>query len=148
VPDRLHRAEPRRTAALSTSPADGWAAAWNAHDVDAVVAWYSADGTHRMASGATYTGHDEIRAMVERTLGAYPDLRFEIRGAFATDEHFAIEYTMRGHQESAIGDRPGTGGAIEIDGALVGTTDADGRVTACVDYLDHLSIRRQLGLAD
>ena len=113
-----------------------------------MVSWYAADGTHRMAAGATYTGHDEIRAMVDRTLGAYPDLRFDVRSAFAAEEHFAIEYTMCGHQESAIGDRPGTGRAIEIDGALVGTTDADGRVTTCVDYLDHLSIRRQLGLAD
>jgi steroid delta-isomerase-like uncharacterized protein len=128
--------------------ANVWQEAWNSHDADAVVAWYASDGAHRMASGAMYTGHDEIRDMVERTLGAYPDLRFEVRGAFATEEHFAIEYTMRGHQESAIGDRPGTGRAIEIDGALVGATDADGRVTACVDYLDHLSIRRQLGLAD
>ena len=101
-----------------------------------------------MASGNTYRGHDEIRAMVERTLGAYPDLRFEVRNAFAAGGRFAIEYTMRGHQESAIGDRPGTGRAIEIDGALVGTTGADGGVTTCVDYLDHLSIRRQLGLAD
>jgi hypothetical protein len=55
---------------------------------------------------------------------------------------------MRGHQQRAIGDRPGTGRAIEVDGALVGTTDADARVTVCVDYLDHLAVRRQLGLAD
>jgi steroid delta-isomerase-like uncharacterized protein len=135
---------------VSESFAAGWAAAWNAHDVDAVIAWYAADGTHRMASGNTYAGHDEIRTMVERTLGGFPDLAFVVRDAFgdADGTRFATEYTMRGTQQGAIGDRPGTGRAIEIDGVLVGTRDHDGRVTACVDYLDHFSIRRQLGLAD
>ena len=135
---------------MSEPFADGWAAAWNAHDVDAVVAWYADAGTHRMASGNTYRGADDVRAMVERTLAGYPDLTFEVRGAFtgADGRHFAIEYTMRGHQQAAIGDRPGTGRAIEVDGVLVGTRDTDGRVRACVDYLDHLRIRRQLGLAD
>jgi C-1 hydroxylase len=125
-----------------------WAAAWNAHDVDAVTEWYATDGVHRMASGNTYTGADDVRAMVERTLAAYPDLHFDVRRTFATAQDFVIEYTMRGHQQAAIGDRPGTGRAIEVDGVLVGTTDGDGRVTACVDYLDHLTIRRQLGLDD
>ena len=133
---------------MSREFADRWAAAWNAHDTDAVVAWYAADGTHRMAGGNTYRGADDVRAMVEHTLGGYPDLRFEVRHAFAAESDFVIEYTMRGHQQSAIGDRPGTGRAIEVDGVLVGSTDAHGRVTACVDYLDHLTIRRQLGLAD
>jgi len=148
VRDRVHRAEPWRTAALNDSFADRWAAAWNDHDADAVVAWYAVDGTHRMASGSTYRGTVDILAMVHRTLGAYPDLGFDIRRAFTTEHDFVIEYTMRGHQQEAIGDRPGTGRGIEVDGALVGTTGADGRVTTCVDYLDHLSVRRQLGLAE
>ena len=135
---------------MSESFGAAWAAAWNAHDVDAVVAWYAADGMHRMASGNTYRGADELRAMVTRSVGAYPDLSFTVRDAFVgvDGRHFTIEYTMRGTQESAIGDRPGTGRTIEIDGVLVGTTDDAGHVTTCVDYLDHLAIRRQLGLAD
>jgi steroid delta-isomerase-like uncharacterized protein len=134
--------------AFAEDLATRWTEAWNAHDADAVVTWYAAGGSHRMASGSTYAGHGELRAMVERTLGAYPDLAFAVRSAFTCPPHFAIEYTMRGHQQGVIGDRPGTGRAIEVDGALVGTTDADARVTACVDYLDHLAVRRQLGLAD
>ena len=135
---------------MSDALGDAWAEAWAAHDADVVVGWYAADGTHRMATGNTYRGHAELRDMVERTLGTYPDLSFVVRRAFTAGDgaHFAIEYTMRGHQQRAIGDRPGTGRAVEIDGALLGTVDADGRVTTCVDYLDHLAIRRQLGLAD
>ena len=128
------------------SLAAGWAAAWNRHDVDAVVAWYAPDGQHHMASGNTYSGHDAIRGMVERSLAGYPDLSFTVRSAFAAGVQFAIEYTMYGSQRVAIGDRPGTGRAITIDGVLVGTTDAHGRVAACVDYLDHHDLRCQLGL--
>lgn len=123
-----------------------WAAVWNAHDVDAILAWYAPDGTHRMASGNTYSGEHAVREMVERSLRAFPDLAFTVRRAFAGGAEFAIEYTMRGTQRAPVGDRLGTGRAITIDGALVGTTGEDGRVTACVDYLDHHDLRRQLGL--
>ena len=123
-----------------------WADAWNAHDVDGVVGWYAPDGSHRMASGNTYTGADAIRGMVERSLTAYPDLAFTVRSAVAADGRFAIEYTMRGAQTAPVGDRPGTGRTVVVDGALVGAVDPAGRVTTCVDYLDHHDVRRQLGL--
>jgi len=126
--------------------ASRWADAWNAHDVDAVTDWYASDATHRMASGNTYAGAAAIRAMVSRTLTAYPDLAFALRSAFATADRFAIEYTMRGTQQAAVNDRPGTGRSITVDGALVGSLDDAGRVVICVDYLDHHDVRRQLGL--
>ena len=85
--------------------------------------------------------------MAERTLAAFPDLAFTVRSAFTAGDRFAIEYTMRGTQEAAVHDRPGTGRAVAVDGALVGTVDDAGRVVTCVDYLDHLDVRRQLGLA-
>jgi uncharacterized protein (TIGR02246 family) len=114
--------------------ASRWVEAWNSHDVDAIADWYADDGTHRMASGNTYVGGGEIRAMVARSIGAYPDLAFDLRDTFVTDSNYAIEYTMRA-------------GSAAIDGVLVGTTDGAGRVRTCVDYLDHLDLRRQLGLA-
>ena len=123
-----------------------WADAWNAHDIDAVAAWYASDASHRMASGNTYTGEAAIRDLVTRTLTAYPDLAFAVRRAFVADGQFAIEYTMSGTQLAAVNDRPGTGRSVTVDGALVGAVDADGRVVTCVDYLDHHDVRRQLGL--
>ncbi len=111
-----------------------------------MTGWYAADASHRMASGNTYTGAAAIRDMVTRTLTAYPDLAFALRSAFATGDRFAIEYTMRGTQQAAVHDRPGTGRSITVDGALVGAVDDEGRVVTCVDYLDHHDVRRQLGL--
>ena len=110
-----------------------WVEALNTHDVDAIVAWYAEDGMHRMASGNTYTGAAEIRAMVTRSFDAYPDVRFELRGAFAAGRDYTIEYTMLALTAA-------------VDGVLVGRTNGEGRVVTCVDYLDHLDLRRQLGL--
>ena len=141
---------------MSTVPdplviAMAWAAAWNAHDADAVLELYSPDATHRMSAGPERVG-DELRAMVERSLAAYPDLSFEVHDAFGVDRdagpRLVIEYTMRGTQTGAINGRPGSGRPIAIDGALLATLDADGRMAVVVDHIDHHAIRVQQGTAD
>ena len=55
---------------------------------------------------------------------------------------------MTGTQREAIGDRPGTGQSITIDGAMIGELNVNQRIQRCTDYLDHHSIRQQLGLID
>ena len=120
---------------------------WNGRRLERIPDLYAIDyvADYRPTAPLRH-GHDAIRGMVERSLAGYPDLSFTVRSAFTAGAQFAIEYTMYGSQRVAIGDRPGTGRAITIDGVLVGTTDAQGRVAACVDYLDHHDLRRQLGL--
>jgi steroid delta-isomerase-like uncharacterized protein len=133
--------------------AEIWSDTWNSHDANAIIRLYADDGIHRMAAGSTYEGAEELRAMVDRSLRGYPDLHFLIReyqGPSAEDfwERFVIEYTMTGTQREAIGDRAGTGKLITIDGAMIGKLDASHRIQRCTDYLDHHSIRQQLGLID
>jgi hypothetical protein len=106
-----------------------------------------------MAAGSTYVGAAQLRQMVDRSLHGYPDLHFLIRDhqVLSIDdvsERFVIEYTMTGTQREAIGDRAGTGKSITIDGAMIGELDASQRIHRCTDYLDHHSIRQQLGLID
>ncbi|MBU3702182.1 MAG: ester cyclase [Acidimicrobiia bacterium] len=131
--------------------ASGWAEAWNAHDLDAVMALYAPDATHRMSSGPLRRGSDEIAAMVRRSLDAFPDLSFTVRDAFATSDvgggRVVIEYTMRGTQSGVINGRAGSARPIEVDGALVATLDGSGRLLVVVDYIDHHAIRRQQGSA-
>ena len=131
-----------------------WSHTWNSHDSDAIVRLYADDGVHRMAAGATYVGAAEIGEMVARSLRGYPDIEFSLRDhhvVFSGDEspkRFVIEYTMTGTQREAIGDRPGTGQSITLDGAMIGELDTNQRIRRCTDYLDHHSIRQQLGLID
>lgn len=134
--------------------AQTWSDTWNSHDPKAIVRLYADAGVHRMAAGSTYVGASELREMVDRSLRGYPDLHFLIRDHQAlqvvdsSSERFVIEYTMTGTQREAIGDRAGTGKSITIDGAMIGELDASQRIHRCTDYLDHHSIRQQLGLID
>ena len=133
--------------------AETWSETWNSHDPNAIVCLYADDGLHRMAAGSTYVGAAQLRQMVDRSLRGYPDLHFLIRDhqVLSIDdvsERFVIEYTMTGIQREAIGDRAGTGKSITIDGAMIGELDASQRIHRCTDYLDHHSIRQQLGLID
>lgn len=134
--------------------AETWSDTWNSHDPDAIVRLYADEGVHRMAAGATYVGAASLREMVDRSLRGYPDIHFAIRDhqvVSVSDNlsaRFVIEYTMTGTQLEAIGDRAGTGKAITIDGAMIGELDASHRIRRCTDYLDHHSIRQQLGLID
>ena len=133
--------------------AETWSETWNSHDPNAIVRLYADDGLHRMAAGSTYVGAAQLRQMVDRSLRGYPDLHFLIRDhqVLSIDdvsERFVIEYTMTGTQREAIGDRAGTGKSITIDGAMIGELDASQRIHRCTDYLDHHSIRQQLGLID
>ena len=133
--------------------AETWSETWNSHDPNAIVRLYADDGIHRMAAGSTYVGAAQLRQMVDRSLRGYPDLYFLIRDhqVLSIDdvsERFVFEYTMTGTQREAIGDRAGTGKSITIDGAMIGELDASQRIHRCTDYLDHHSIRQQLGLID
>ena len=133
--------------------AETWSETWNSHDPNAIVCLYADDGLHRMAAGSTYVGAAQLRQMVDRSLRGYPDLHFLIRDhqVLSIDdvsERFVIEYTMTGTQREAIGVRAGTGKSITIDGAMIGELDASQRIHRCTDYLDHHSIRQQLGLID
>ncbi|MCX6509188.1 MAG: nuclear transport factor 2 family protein [Actinobacteria bacterium] len=144
---------------MNQSFAQLWSETWNSHDADVIVRLYADDGIHQMAAGATYVGADELRPMVERSLRGYPDLEFSVRDhdvisagsegrSDSATERFVIEYTMTGTQLEAIGDREGTGKFVTIDGAMIGELTTTGRIARCIDYLDHHSIRRQLGLIE
>lgn len=133
--------------------AETWSETWNSHDPNAIVRLYADDGIHRMAAGSTYVGTAQLRQMVDRSLRGYPDLHFLIRDHQVpsiddVSARFVIEYTMTGTQHEAIGDRAGTGKSIMIDGAMIGVLDVSQRIHRCTDYLDHHSIRQQLGLID
>ncbi|MBV8437390.1 MAG: nuclear transport factor 2 family protein [Silvibacterium sp.] len=68
------------------SLAEHWIAAWNAHDLDAIMSHY--DETVELTSpvaaqllgkqDGTVVGKDSLRAYFQRGLAAYPELRFSL----------------------------------------------------------------------
>jgi ketosteroid isomerase-like protein len=79
-----------------TLDADDWYAAWNAHDLDRVLAHYAADiqfySSFAVAlapgSGGLIQGKAALRSYFSAALGKYPDLKFEpisvLQGAGST----------------------------------------------------------------
>jgi hypothetical protein len=88
------------TAAQAELFADEWIAAWNAHDLDRVLAHYTND--FEMASpkiaaiagepSGVLRGKGSIRAYWSKALQLIPDLRFEKIGVFTGAQSLAVHY--------------------------------------------------------
>ncbi|MEU9833949.1 nuclear transport factor 2 family protein [Streptosporangium sp. NPDC048047] len=78
---------------------DGWAAAWNAHDLDALLAHFAEDVTFRSPVAAQLLGGDGVirgkaalRAYWAEGLRRIPDLRFEVVGSYIGVDCLVINY--------------------------------------------------------
>jgi len=71
--------------------AEEWVAAWNSHSLDRVLAHYAEDFTMASPriiaiageSSGVLRGKAQVRAYWARALSLVPDLRFELKGAYA-----------------------------------------------------------------
>ncbi len=78
---------------------DSWVTAWNAHDVDAVLAHFAEDVTFRSPVAAQLVGGDgtirgkaALRAYWAEGLRRIPDLRFEVLGSYVGVDCLVINY--------------------------------------------------------
>lgn len=75
-----------------------WAQAWNAHDIDRIMAHYADDVVltspvaERITGVDRIEGADAVRAYFEKGLAAYPDLRFEIESALPGTKSVIVLY--------------------------------------------------------
>jgi len=101
-----------------------WIAAWNARDLDAILAHYAADivflspYAERVTGSGRVAGIEALRAYWTRGLEANPQLRFEFESVLAGHEALTILY--RNHRGQLVAE------TVEFDG--------DGKVirsTAC-----------------
>jgi hypothetical protein len=85
-----------------------WAAAWNAHDIDAVLAHFHADATFRSPiardlipqSAGILRGKQEIKAYWTQALMRIPDLAFTIQSHAVGLDLIAISY--RNQRDTAV----------------------------------------------
>jgi len=130
---------------------DSYNAAWNAHDVDAIVAMHAPDMVFEnhtageAASGADVGPH--LAAIIE----PWPDIRFDTRRAYAREALVVQEWTATATHRSTMrrGDLVAepTGQTISWNGLDVIPFE-DGLVKRKDVYSDSISILRQLGLLD
>lgn len=87
--------------------AEAWLAAWNAHDLDAVLALFHDDVVFTSplaikvvpASGGVLEGKVALRAYWSAALAQLPDLRFELTSLFAGIDSLLIGFRVNGGPE-------------------------------------------------
>ena len=125
--------------------------AWNAHDLDAIVAMHSSDmAFENHTAGESATG-EEVRGHIGSIFETWPDIRFETRRLYARDGVVTQEWTATATHASTMrrGDLVAepTGKRIEWRGVDVIPFE-DGLVKRKDVYSDSVSILRQVGLLD
>ena len=80
--------------------ANHWIAAWNTHDLDAILSHYddAVESTSSVAArllgllDGKVIGKANLRAYFQRGLAAYPDLRFDLRDVFFGVNSVVLHY--------------------------------------------------------
>ena len=131
---------------------DRYNAAWNAHDVDAILAMHTDDSVfENHTTGDVNVGKEAIGSAIRGIFSVFPDLSFEGRRTYIRDDLVVQEWTARGTQEgkmtrSGVEVEP-TGRKVEYRGMDV-IPIQDGLVARKDVYSDGVTLLRQLGLTE
>ena len=131
---------------------DRYNAAWNDHDVEAIVSMHTEDSVfENHTTGDVNIGKDAIAQAITGIFGVFPDLSFEARSQYIRDDLVVQEWTARGtHQgpmtRSGITIEP-TGHTVEYRGMDI-IPIRDGLVARKDVYSDGVTLLRQLGLTE
>jgi steroid delta-isomerase-like uncharacterized protein len=131
---------------------DRYNAAWNDHDVEAIVAMHTDDSVfENHTTGDVNVGKDEIGQAISGVFTVFPDLQFETRRQYLRDDLIVQEWTARGTHLGKM-TRAGlevepTGQRVEYRGMDV-IPIADGKVARKDVYSDGVTLLRQLGLTE
>jgi steroid delta-isomerase-like uncharacterized protein len=117
--------------------------AYNARDLDATIAFYAPD--HRIMSGAARPGREHIRAFLEGTLAAWPDLRLDVATAVAEDDWVMGRCVVTARHVATVMGVPPTGKEVETTFWDLHRFDEDGLISQTWNLMDSLTIMQQLG---
>jgi len=125
--------------------------AWNAHDLNAIVAMHAPDMVFANHTARESAQGEDVRAHIASIFVTWPDLRFETRRLYVREGLVVQEWTASATHANTMrrGDleAPPTGRALSWDG-IDSIPFEDGLVKRKDVYSDSVSILRQVGLLD
>ena len=128
---------------------DRYNAAWNAHDVEAILAMHTEDSVlENHVTADRFEGREAIARAITSIFGVFPDLRFETRRQYLREDLVVQEWTARGTHlgpmtRAGIRIEP-TGRKVEYRGMDI-IPIRDGLVARKDVYSDSITMLRQLG---
>jgi steroid delta-isomerase-like uncharacterized protein len=126
-------------------------AAWNDHDLDAIMSMHAADMVFENHTAGESAQGDEVRSHIASIFESWPDIHFETRRLYVRDGVVTQEWTASATHSNEMrrGDltAPPSGNRIEWRGVDVIPFEA-GLVKRKDVYSDSVSILRQVGLLD
>jgi steroid delta-isomerase-like uncharacterized protein len=126
-------------------------AAWNAHDLDAIMAMHAPDMVFENHTAGESASGEGARAHIGAIFETWPDIAFESRRLYVKPGLVVQEWTATATHANRMtrGDLVAepTGNAVKWDGVDVIPFE-DGLVKRKDVYSDSVSILRQVGLLD
>jgi steroid delta-isomerase-like uncharacterized protein len=128
---------------------DRYNEAWNAHDVDAIMAMHAPDMVFENHTAGERAEGAAVREHVAAIFEGWPDISFETRRLYVRDDLIVQEWTATATHSRAM--RRGelvaeaSGRAVRWDGMDI-IPVRDGLITRKDVYSDSISILRQVGL--
>ena len=121
-------------------------AAWNAHDLDRILALYTDDPVYEEVTlGEIHQGRAAVREFFGGGFTAFPDLRFERTWALVAGERAASEWAMIGTHDGDFTGLPATHKPFRVRGASVFELVGD-KLHRQRDYCDLATLLTQLGV--
>ncbi len=123
-----------------------WYAAWNSHDIDKVLTFYTDDCMYEgVASGNTGHGKKELAAYLKNMFTDYPNAKLEFTSTFYSDNAVCGEFIFSGTQAHSSNPMlPMTGKSFSERGSYISVWQGD-KVKRHAVYQDYLTVMRQLG---
>lgn len=118
----------------------------NRHDFDATLRTFARPRYEVVASGETHDGERAVRAFLDETYAAFPDMSLEHRALHHAGDAVIVEATFRGTQRGPYRGLPATMKRVEYAMCNVFVFERDELVCERL-YFDRLALLIQLGIA-
>jgi steroid delta-isomerase-like uncharacterized protein len=130
---------------------DRYNAAWNAHDLDAIMSMHAPDMVFENHTAGERAEGSQVREHIARIFAAWPDIAFRTRRLYVRDDLVVQEWTASATHTSELrrGDltAPPSGKSVKWEGLDVIPFE-NGLVKRKDVYSDSVAILRQVGLLD
>lgn len=125
---------------------DNLFAAWNAHDVTAVLSHYAADYEELdVARAQPVRGHSEVSRLMAYYLHAFPDLSIVLDDCLIDGNRMALYWTWQGTQRATFMNIPPTGLRVSVRGTSL-VVLSEGKIRRALRIWDLAGLLRDLKL--